>query len=52
MVNEKEESPRCYQCDEVWHHECIGFVYCHYLRHEVWGMSLMCQHGLDLRECF
>lgn len=49
----KEETPhRCGACREVLGCQWQGYVYCSWLRHDVWAMSLMCPHGKDLLDSF
>lgn len=52
MVNKKDDAPRCGACREVFGEPWRGFVFCHYLKQEVWSESLMCEHGKDLEEIF
>ena len=52
MVEEKKKEPRCGECQCVIGNVWCGFVYCHWLKCDVYADSLMCQHGLDLLECF
>lgn len=52
MVNNSEQQPRCGSCQEVTGNVWQGYVYCHYLKCDVWAQSLMCQHGIDLDDAF
>lgn len=48
MVNKNEDNGRCGSCPEVNGIVWQGFVYCQYLRCDVYADSLKCQHGHDL----
>lgn len=52
MVNVDVDNLRCRQCEEINPHEFKGFVYCRWLKCEVYMDSLMCEHGRNLAECF
>lgn len=52
MVNDDFTEPRCRQCMEVAGDREGAFVLCAFLNQLVWGESLMCPHGENLKECF
>lgn len=52
MVNEFMDCPRCRECEEVIGQRESAFVYCAFLRQDVWGDSIQCPHGELLREIF
>lgn len=52
MVTGNVDDLRCRQCEEINPHEFNGFVYCRWLRYEVYQDSLMCEHGRILAESF
>ena len=48
MVNNEEQNSRCGSCKEVTGNVWQGFVFCQWLRCDVFADSLKCQHGKDL----
>ena len=52
MVNEGMDKPRCRACEEIIGQREGAFVYCGFLRLEVWGDSIQCPHGELLQEIF
>lgn len=52
MVNKTEQQPRCGSCKEVTGNVWQGYVFCNYLKCDVWAESIRCQHGIDLDDAF
>lgn len=50
MVNNEEQQARCGSCREVIGNVWQGFVFCQWLRCDVYADSLQCDHGRDLEE--
>ena len=52
MVNEFMDCPKCRVCAEIIGQREGAFVYCAFLRQEVWADSIQCPHGELLQEIF
>lgn len=52
MVNEADKLPRCADCSCALGNIWQGYIYCSWLKCDVWAKSIQCKHGADINDLF